>query len=122
MARPSMPNRTRMSSAIRMIAWPPCKLRLRSLVGVLGTVDRICSDDDVVANCLLYERSDRLERVPERHFKRLVSVGGDRLVAARGRGIVWKLPARRVGRPVARGARVGDENRSEERRVGKECR
>src|SRR6266513_4767215 len=100
-----MPNRTRMSRAIRTIAWPSCKLRLRGLVGVLGTVDRICSDDDVVANCLLYQWSDRLERVPERHLERLVSVGCHGLVAARGRRIVGKLAARSIGRAVARRAR-----------------
>src|SRR6266581_4977325 len=106
-----MPNSTRMSSAIRTIAWPSCKFRLRAgLVRVLSTVDRICSDDDVVADCLLYQWGDRLERVPEGHLEGLVSVGGNRLVATGGRGIVWKLPARRIGRPVARGTRVGDEN------------
>src|SRR2546427_13009554 len=97
-----MPNSTRISSAIRMIAWPSCKLRLRAgLVRVLGTVDRICSDDDVVANCLLYQWSDRLERVPERHL--------DRLVAGRGSDVVASSAhvRRRVGtqgapRPVRR--------------------
>src|SRR5205809_2169524 len=106
-----MPNRTRMSSAIRMIAWPSCKFRLRvGLVRVLGTVDRISSDDDVVANCLLYQWSDRLERVPERHLERLVSVGCHGLVAARGRRIIGKLAARSIGRAVARRARVSDED------------
>src|SRR5256885_14842236 len=79
-----MPNSTRISSAIRMIAWPSCKFRLRAgLVRVLSTVDRICSDDDVVANCLLYQWSDRLERVPERHFDRLVAGRGSHVVASR---------------------------------------
>src|SRR5437773_12251886 len=112
-----MPNSTRISSAIRMIAWPSCKFRLRAgLVRVLGTVDRICSDDDVVANCLLYQWSDRLERVPERHLERLVSVGCHGLVAARGRWIVGKLAARRIGRAVAGRDCIRDEEQAEDGR------
>src|SRR2546425_2604438 len=108
-----MPNRTRMSSAIRMIAWPSCKFRLRGLVAVLGTVDRICSDDDVVANCLLYQWSDRLERVPERHFDRLVAGRGSHVVASRAhvrRRVGPQAAARPVRRAVPSGARVRDEN------------
>src|SRR2546427_11967592 len=97
-----MPNSTRMSSAIRMIAWPSCKFRLRAgLVRVLSPVDRICSDDDVVANCLLYQWSDRLERVPELHLERLVSVGCHGPVAARGRRVVGRLAGRRLVEDVA---------------------
>src|SRR5207249_11942864 len=103
MARPSMPNRTRISSAIRTIAWPSCKLRLRGLVGVLGSINRICSDDDVVANDLLDDWSDGLERVPKGHLERLVSIGRHCIVAAGGRGVVGKLPARCLGDAVAWG-------------------
>src|SRR5437762_1690411 len=108
-----MPNRTRMSRAIRMIAWPSCKLRLRGLVAVLGTVDRICSDDDVVADCLLYQRRDRLECVPEGHLDRLVARRGCDVVAAGAhvrRRIRAQTPARPVRRAVAGRARVGDED------------
>src|SRR2546428_12933751 len=111
MASPSMPNRTRISSAIRTIAWPSCKLRLRGLVRVFGTVDRICSDDDVVADDLLNDWSYRLEREPERHFDRLVAGGrGDpapavadirrRVGTQAAPGAAWRGGARR--------ARVGD--------------
>src|SRR5690242_20439852 len=84
MARPSMPNNTRMSRAIRTIAWPCCRLALRGrrLVGVLSTVDRICSDDDVVANCLLNKWSNRLEGVPDGHLDRLVTHRRRDVVAA----------------------------------------
>src|SRR5256885_16343935 len=108
-----MPNRTRMSRAIRTIAWPSCKLRLRGLVGVLGTVNRICSDDDVVANCLLYQRSNRLERVPEGDLDRLIAGRGGHQVAAGTqvrRRIGAQAAARAVRRDVARGARVRDED------------
>src|SRR2546429_9723835 len=77
-----MPNNTRISSAIRTIACPCCKLRA-GLVRVFGTVNRICSDDDVVANDLLDDWSDRLERVPERHLDRLVAGCRGHVVAAR---------------------------------------
>src|SRR2546430_17717210 len=102
-----MPNSTRISSAIRMIAWPSCKFRLRAgLVRVLSTVDRICSDDDVVANCLLYQWSDRLERVPERHFDRLVAGRGSDLVASSAH-VRWRggnqAPVRPVPRALSRG-------------------
>src|SRR2546425_13328330 len=113
MASPSMPNRTRISSAIRTIAWPSCKLRLRGLVRVFGTVDRICSDDDVVADDLLNDWSYRLERVPERHFDRLVAGGRCDQVAAGadiGRRIGTQAATRSVRREVARSARIGDED------------
>src|SRR2546428_6974631 len=109
-----MPNSTRISSAIRMIAWPSCKFRLRAgLVRVLSTVDRICSDDDVVANCLLYQWSDRLERVPERHFDRLVAGRGSHVVASRAhvrRRVGPQAAARPVRGAVPGGARVRDGN------------
>src|SRR5437879_9385378 len=113
MARPSMPNRTRMSSAIRTIAWPSCKLRLRGLIGVLGSVNRICSDDDVVADDLLDDWCDRLKRVPERHFDGLVA-GGRRHVAAAGAEVGRRVGAeaatRTVRSSVAGRARVRDED------------
>src|SRR3989442_3653065 len=112
MASPSMPNRTRISSAIRTIAWPSCKLRLRGLVRVFGTVDRICSDDDVVADHLLNDWSYRLERVPQRHFDRLVAGGRWDQVAAGadvGPRVGTEAATRALRREVARSARVGDE-------------
>src|SRR5690348_7811461 len=75
-ARPSIPNSTRINSAIRTIACPSCRFRRIDLVRVLSTVDRICGDDDVAADNLLDDRSDRLEGVPERHLDRLVADGG----------------------------------------------
>src|SRR5438046_10607581 len=95
MARPSMPNSTRMSSAIRMIACPCCRSRRAGLVRIFSTVNRICSDDDVVANDLLDDWSDRLERVPERDLDGLVSCRGRHVVAAGA-----KL-GRRLGTPAA---------------------
>src|SRR2546428_13268510 len=102
MARPRMPNRTRMSSAIRTIAWPSCKLRLRGLIGVLGSVDRICCDDDVVADDLLDDWCDRLEREPEGHLYRPIA-GGGRHVFATGdevgrRGRAQTAPRHVLGR------------------------
>src|SRR6266851_3419132 len=105
MARPSMPNSTRISRAIRTIACPPCSVALRALVRVFGSVNRICRDDDVVADNLLNDWSDGLERVPEGHL--------DRLVAGRGRHVVAagaETAARTVGRSVAGIAGVGDED------------
>src|SRR5712691_1908499 len=113
MARPSMPNSTRISRAIRTIACPPCSVALRALVRVFGSVNRICRDDDVVADNLLNDWSDGLERVPERYLDRLVAGRGRHVVAAGaevGRRIGAKTAARTVGRSVARGARVGDED------------
>src|SRR5437879_11688552 len=78
-----MPNSTRISSAIKTIAWPSCRLRFGDLVRIFGTVNRICGDDDVVADNLLDDRSDRLERVPERHLDGLIAHGGCDDVAAR---------------------------------------
>src|SRR5690348_12916962 len=113
MASPSMPNRTRISSAIRTMACPPWSVALRALVRVLGSVNRICRDDDVVADNLLDDRSDRLERVPERDLDRLVAGRGCHSVAA-GAG-VWRRVAaeaapRSVGSAVSCLARIGDED------------
>src|SRR5438046_2994261 len=115
MARPSMPNSTRINRAIRTIAWPCCRLALRgsSLVGVFSTVDRICSDDDVAANCLLYQWCDGLECVPDRHLDRLVADRGGHVVAAGaqvGRRVGADAATRAVRRSVACRARVRDED------------
>src|SRR2546423_12785123 len=110
-----MPNSTRMRSAIRMIDCPSCKFRLRGSVRVFSTVDRICSDDDVVANCLLYQWSDWLERVPERDLDRLVAGRGGHVIAPGAhvrRRVGAQAAARPVGRAVAGGARGGDEDPS----------
>src|SRR6266511_1906917 len=103
MASPSIPNSTRMSSAIRTIAWPSCKLRLRGLVAVLGTIDRICSDDDVGAHDLLNDWSYRLERVPDGHLDRLVADGRRDQVAARA-GVRRRVAADAPPGPLARPA------------------
>src|SRR2546425_13259561 len=119
MARPSMPNMSRMSSAIVTIAWLSCKLRLRGLIGVLDSVDRICSDDDVVADDLLDDWCDRLERVPEGHLDRLIAGGGRDVVASGaevGRRVRAQAAPRTVRGPVARGAWVGDEDPARIRR------
>src|SRR5256885_894339 len=108
-----MPNSTRMRSAIRMIACPSCKFRLRGSVRVFSTVDRICSDDDVVANCLLYQWSDWLERVPERDLDRLVAGRGGHVIAPGAHVRRWvgaQAAARPVGCAVAGGARGGGED------------
>src|SRR5690349_23978181 len=99
-----MPNRTRISSAIKTIACPPWSVALRDLVRVLGSVNRICRDDDVVADNLLDDRCDRLERVPERHLDRLVSGRGHDVVAARAgvrRRVAAQAPSRTVRVAVA---------------------
>src|SRR2546423_511371 len=121
MASPSMPKSTRINRAIRTIAWPCCRLALRgsSLVGVFSTVDRICSDDDVAANCLLYQWGDRLERVPDRYL--------DRLRADRDTGaLVGRLLQRDV--QVQRAAEVDDaesqqqDDRRDDRELGQALR
>src|SRR5437867_12083580 len=109
MACTSMPNRTRISSAIRTIACPSCNLRCGDLVRVFGTVNRIRSDDDVAADNLLDDRGDRLERVPERDLDGLVAGRRRHVVAARAdvrrRTAAQSAPAL-VGHPVAGGARL----------------
>src|SRR5690348_11704012 len=101
MASPSMPNRTRISSAIRTIAWPSCALWRLDLVRVLGTVNRICGDDDVVADNLLNDWGDRLEGVPERHLDRLIAYRG-RDVVASGAEVRWRIRAQAAAGPVGR--------------------
>src|SRR6478735_5173617 len=108
MARPSMANSTMISRAISTIAWPSWRRRCAlftcssrpanvvealarrgradldtCLVRVFRTVDRICGDNDAIANCLLYQRSYRLEVEPQRQFDGLISDGGSDGVAAR---------------------------------------
>src|SRR5260370_14978839 len=83
MASPSMANRTRISRAIRTMAWPCCSLCSGELVRILGTVDRITGDDDPAANNLLDQRSQRLEVEPERHLDGLVADSGLDAEAAR---------------------------------------
>src|SRR5256885_10310355 len=110
MARPSMPNRTRISRAIRTIACPSCNLRCGDLVRVFSTVNRIRSDDDVVADYLLDDRGDRLERVPERDLDRLVAGCRGDVVAAGaevGRRVAAQAATRAVGRAGAGGGRAG---------------
>src|SRR5258708_15991991 len=126
-ARPSMPNRTRISRAISTIAWPACAgpsrtrpvtaspsdcliLTSGDSVRVFGTVDRICGDDDVVTDNLLDDRRDRLERVPDRHLERLISVRGHRVIATRRRRVERQLAAGSVGRAVTGRGGIGDED------------
>src|SRR5881392_2902003 len=113
MASPSMPNRTRISSAIRTIACASCNFRCGDLVRVFGTVNRIRSDDDVVADNLLDDRGDRLERVPEGDLDRLVAGRGRHVVTAGAdvrRRVGAESTTRAVGRAVAGGGGVGDED------------
>src|SRR2546428_6547826 len=117
MASPSMANRTSSSSAIKTIAWPSCSFRWGDLVRVFGAIDRISSDDDLVSDNLLDQRSERLEVKPERHFERLVPIGRNRVEATRRRRIEWQLASRGVGNVwrakltlIATHARVGDED------------
>src|SRR5438094_8690026 len=103
MARPSMPNRTRISSAIRTIACPSCNLRCGDLVRVFSTVNRIRSDDDVAADNLLDDRGDRLERVLEGDLDRLVAGRRRHVVAARaevGRRVAAQSAPATGGRPM----------------------
>src|SRR5260370_554869 len=126
-ARPSMPNRTRISRAISTIAWPACAgpsrtrpvtaspsdcliLTSGDSVRVFGTVDRICGDDDVVTDNLLDDRRDRLERVPDRHLERLISVRSHRVIATRRRRVERHLAAGSVGRAVTGRSGIGDED------------
>src|SRR5713226_6307855 len=106
-----MPNSTRIRRAIRTIAWPLCSRACDVLVRVFGTVNGICSDDDLVANNLLDDRSQRLEVEPEGHLDRLVADGRSYGVAPRpGRGQSAEAATRTVGDAVARSAWVGDED------------
>src|SRR4029077_13937205 len=114
MARPSMPKSTRISRAIRTIAWPSC--RERFLV-VLGTIDRICRDDEVVSDNLLDDRSHGLKRVPDGYFQWLVSVGGHCVQTSSRSRVVRKLAAWRIRNRwrtrrslVAARAWIGDED------------
>src|SRR5437899_10275127 len=111
MARPSMAKRTSISSAINTIAWPSCSFRRRALVRVLGAINRISSDDDLVSDNLLDQWSERLEVKPERHLDGLVSDrGSDRVAAGTRRGKRAKPATRTVGHAVACCAWVGDED------------
>src|SRR5665213_354520 len=136
MASPSIANRTRMRSAMSTMAWPSWRRRwalfVRSLppakectaltpprrferdarlVRVLGTVDRICSDDDSVANNLLDQRGEWVEVEPERHLDRLVADRrSDRVATRPWRGQHAQAATRPVGHAVAGSARVGDED------------
>src|SRR5690348_8489735 len=105
-----MPNSTRINSAIKTIACPCCRFLWRGLVGVFGTVNRICRDDDVVADYLLNDGCDRLERVPERHLDRLVADRGDLVQTSGTRSRIAAASAPRVVRiSSATVARVRDE-------------
>src|SRR6266852_4655260 len=107
-----MAKRTSIRRAIRTIAWPSWSFRCRDLGRVLSTINRISSDDDLVADNLLDYWSKRLEVEPQRHLDGLVSNGGLDCVAARtGRRQRAQAAARAIGcrRRVAARARVRDE-------------
>src|SRR5438477_3125818 len=111
MASPSMAKRTSISSAINTIAWPSCSFRRNDLVRVLGTIDRISSDDDLVSDYLLNQWRERLEVKPERHLDGLVADRGcDCVAAGTRRGQRAEAAARTVGHAVAGSAGVGDED------------
>src|SRR2546423_2833585 len=102
-----MPNSTRISSAIRTIAWPDCL----ELIRIFGTVNRIRSDDDVVADNLLDDRRDRLECVPDGDLDGLIADRGlNRVAAGSGGGIRAQTSSRAVRVSIARGAGVGNED------------
>src|SRR5438270_11352405 len=108
-----MPKSTRIRTAIRTMAWPPCRVACRDLVRILSSVNRICRDDDVVADNLLNDGRERLECVPERDLDRLVAGRGRHVVAAGAdvrRRIAAEPPSRPVRRAVPGLARVGDED------------
>src|SRR5260370_19662245 len=124
-ARPSMPNRTRISRAISTIAWPACAgpsrtrpvtaspsdcliLTSGDSVRVFGTEDRICGDDDVVTDNLLDDRRDRLERGPVRHLRRLTAARGHRRIATRRAGVARHRGQGRAGRAGSGGGGTGD--------------
>src|SRR5712692_8491206 len=71
-----MAKSTRISNPTKTIAWPSCRRRCRDLVAVLGTVNRISSNDDSVADNLLDYWRERLKIIPERHFYRLIANRG----------------------------------------------
>src|SRR6266567_8125229 len=110
MASPSMAKRTSSNSAIRTIAWPFWARRRWDLVRVFGAINRISSDDDLVADNLLDQRSERLEVEPERHLERLVAICGHRVVAAGRRRVQRQLAAWSVRYAVAVHAGIGDED------------
>src|SRR5438445_3356719 len=111
MASPSIANRTSRRRAIKTIAWPSCGFRRGALVRVLGAINRISSDDDLVSDNLLDQWSKRLEVKPERHLDGLVSDRGGNCVAAGTRRGQHAEPATRtVGHAVACGARVRNED------------
>src|SRR5260370_32764353 len=70
-----MASRTSIRRASRTIAWTSCRRLWGDLVAVLGAINRISSDDDLVAANLLNQRSKGLKVNPERHLDRLVSHG-----------------------------------------------
>src|SRR3989442_15150232 len=104
-----MANNTRSSRAMRTMAWPSCSFRCRDLGRVLSAINRISSDDDLVADNLLDYWSQRLEVEPQRHLDGLVSNGGRDHVAARTRrpqcaqAAPGALGCRRRGPALARG-------------------
>src|SRR2546428_2300191 len=105
-----MANNTRSSRAMRTMAWPSCSFRRRDLGRVLSAINRISSDDDLVADNLLDYWSQRLEVEPQRHLDGLVSNGGlDRVAARTGRRQRTQAAAGAVGcrRGGAARARVG---------------
>src|SRR5260370_41762046 len=99
-----MASRTSIRRASRTIAWTSCRRRWGDLLAVLGAINRISSDDDLVADNLLNQRSKGLRVKPERHLDRRIADGlgdGDELPP-------WGRQAdasagRAVGAPVSRG-------------------
>src|SRR5260370_32254560 len=105
-----MAKSTSSSRAIRTMAWPSCRRRDGDLIAVLSPINRISSDDDLVADNLLYQWSKRLKVEPQRYLERLVPIRRHRVVAARWRWVITQLAARSVRNAVAVRARVGDED------------
>src|SRR5260370_6946315 len=105
-----MASRTSIRRASRTIAWTSCRRRWGDLVAVLGAINRMRSDDDLVADNLLNQRSKGLKVKPERHLDRLVADGRRDGVAPRpGSRQDAESAARAVGDAVTGGGRGGGE-------------
>src|SRR5260370_34091360 len=106
-----MASRTSIRRASRTIAWTSCRRRWGDLVAVLGAINRISSDDDLVADNLLNQRSKGLKVKPERHLDRLVADGrGDGVAPRPGSRQGAEAAARAVWGAVTASGRVGDGN------------
>src|SRR5260370_35730901 len=89
-----MAKSTSSSRAIRTMAWPSCRRRDGDLIAVLSPINRISSDDDLVADNLLYQWSKRLKVEPQRYLERLVPIRPHRVIAPRGAWVLKSMRSR----------------------------